>query len=767
MKSILITQCLQNDFVKPIGKYDNLPNLLHIGYHESIRLMGMFPKEGPVSIFMNWANSYSNKELDLIHIRDWHDPNDISQRSHLEHFGDHCLMNTIGADFVFNNCDNENVLVINASGLNDFLDTQLENHLSTFNNQKIRIGVIGVWTEAKISFLAYDIRTRYPQFDIAVCSALTASSSVHNHYASLDQLKKILNIHVYNSIGEFVNFLTWDEQEIEIPIKENSVFPEIKFDSSLHISDTDFKLIKYVFRGSRSVSLKILDGGFSGNLVLGTESVDMNGHSEASHILKIGEQEAIGQERMSFEKVEHVLGNNAPRITDFADSKGRGVLKYRYASMGKGTSSSFQKLFMSGVSLDKIQHYLKTIFIDQLGKFYIASTHEKINLFNYYGFNLVTIDNIQKNVDEIYGKKGNNEELELINGLKFPNPVLFYKNELHSLSQLTNSYAYLAYVHGDLNGANIIIDAQENIWIIDFFHTHRGHVIKDLVKLENDLLYIYTSINSDAEFLEALKISEILFSTRDLGQELPPIEATTINLPTFVRTYETLRMFRSFYPSLIKSDRSPTQLFIAQLRYSMHTLVFDECNDWQKKWALYNSGHFCKIISSRIMETGPLRIDRISKNKIGGNCLGLTILPGRQDFSRNLDEDIKEIKKQGIDVIIPLLTKDEMESYGVPDLIETYRRNNLEVLHLPIVDQKIPGREELRKLLLYIDKAFSEGKNILLHCVGGLGRSGLVAACYLKHIGFNSAQAINFVREIRSPRAIETKIQEDFVKEFI
>jgi len=48
MKSVLITICLQNDFVMPIGKYDNLPNLLHVGYEESIRLMGLIPKEGPV-----------------------------------------------------------------------------------------------------------------------------------------------------------------------------------------------------------------------------------------------------------------------------------------------------------------------------------------------------------------------------------------------------------------------------------------------------------------------------------------------------------------------------------------------------------------------------------------------------------------------------------------------------------------------------------------------------------------------------------------------
>jgi hypothetical protein len=33
VKAILFTQCLQKDFVKPIGKYEPLPNILHVGYN--------------------------------------------------------------------------------------------------------------------------------------------------------------------------------------------------------------------------------------------------------------------------------------------------------------------------------------------------------------------------------------------------------------------------------------------------------------------------------------------------------------------------------------------------------------------------------------------------------------------------------------------------------------------------------------------------------------------------------------------------------------
>ena len=40
MATVLITQCLQRDFVDPIGPHDPLPNLLHVGYSEATRLLG-------------------------------------------------------------------------------------------------------------------------------------------------------------------------------------------------------------------------------------------------------------------------------------------------------------------------------------------------------------------------------------------------------------------------------------------------------------------------------------------------------------------------------------------------------------------------------------------------------------------------------------------------------------------------------------------------------------------------------------------------------
>ena len=662
VKSILFTQCLQNDYCKPIGKYDPIPNLVHIGYEESVRLMGLNPSEGPVSNVMRWAYEQSDEDMEIIHLRDWHDPKDENQKEHLDLYGDHCIQYTDGSRFAFH-LDNYPRLatIIESLQLNDFVNTELEYILEPYKNEKIRVGIMGVMTESKISFLAYDLKTRYPHFDIAVCSALCAGSSISSHYTALDNMQKILGVRVINSLGEFTSFLTGGDSSFEINAPAKDELPKLSYNDDVNVSEADNKILKFLFRNTRKVDFNVLDGGYSGNLVLGAKSVDSEGREEAPHVVKIGDQSEIGQERMSFERVESVLGNSAPRITDFIDYKLRGGIKYRYASMGKGKSTTFNKLFISGVSLDMVKKYLDIVFEDQLGKFYNARTYEKSNLLEYYGHDPKRAERLKPRVEKVYGKPVDDEVLRLPTGHEFPNPYLFNRDVLESLLPLNNRSSYFAYVHGDLNGANIMIDPQENVWLIDFFHTHKGHVLRDLIKLENDLLYIYTPINSDEELEEAINFSKLLFEIRDLKQPLKPVEETGLKLPAFIRTYKTLQLFRSYYPELIGHDRDSLQLVIGQLRYSLHTMMFFESNRYQKLWALYNSGFYGKIIKERILSGGKLRIDWLDDELIEKEAIGLTILPGRKDYSRSIDEDLKQLKEYKINTVVPLITDDEFE----------------------------------------------------------------------------------------------------------
>jgi protein-tyrosine phosphatase len=670
------------------------------------------------------------------------------------------LAGTAGARFVFQAGEGA---VVDSRSLNDFLGTRLGALLRPFAGRPARVGIMGVWTEAKVSYLAYELRTRYPGFELAVCSALTASSSRAQHFMALDQMDKLLGVRVLASMGEFMEFL--GGRASGQPLAAAADHPSIEHEGRVRLSDADSRLLRHLFRDCRSVRCRCLDGGFSGNVVLGMESVDLHGHSQVPHVVKIGPQAPIGQERAAFERIESVLGNNAPRLADFADLEDRGALKYRYAAMGGGKSSTFQKLYTGGMPSDKVRAILRAVFVEQLGRFYGAASREKSNLLQYYCFKPGMAPRVRERVERVLGRRARGGSLRLPGAGLCPNPVSFYE-DLGELLRLADRTAYFSYVHGDLNGANIIVDGHENVWLIDFFHTHRGHVLKDLIKLENDLLYIFTPVRSAGEFSEALRLTQLLMSVEDLAKPLPEARGFGLRSKPFLRALDTLRILRSFYPDLIRSDRDPLQLLIGQMRYAGHTLVFDESNRWQKLWALATAGWCGERIAGKLRRTGPVWVDWLQERYTSPGRLGITLLPGRKDHGRTLSGDMKALKAEGVTHVACLLTQPEFRHYGVEDLLEAYRRAGLSVRHLPIFDQRAPSRTEMAGLVGWMREGLGRGGRVLVHCAGGLGRSGLAAACFLKGTGVSTEDAIAEVRRCRGPRAVESALQEDFVRRF-
>ncbi|MCP5107469.1 MAG: phosphotransferase, partial [bacterium] len=187
--------------------------------------------------------------------------------------------------------------------------------------------------------------------------------------------------------------------------------------------------------------------------------------------------------------------------------------------MDSGSSSTFKELYCSNAAPGKIARILEAVFVNQLGQLYKAARFERCNLFEHYSFLPKYAGSVQQEIDDLYGKESPGKILTLPNNKEFPNPVPFYKEQLpiyldaaDKRGRTAVGYSYFSFIHGDLNGANIIIDGQENVWLIDFFHTQLGHVLRDLIKLENDLLYIFTPVTSIDDLDEAVKLTDLLLN---------------------------------------------------------------------------------------------------------------------------------------------------------------------------------------------------------------------------------------------------------------
>jgi len=125
-----------------------------------------------------------------------------------------------------------------------------------------------------------------------------------------------------------------------------------------------------------------------------------------------------------------------------------------------------------------------------------------------------------------------------------------------------------------------------------------------------------------------------------------------------------------------------------------------------------------------------------------------------------------QFKSNQIETIVLLLDDEDYKEKSGLDLRSHYLNDGYQVLYLPIRDFDLPNREDLKSLLDTILDRAKVGRNIVIHCYAGRGRTGLVIACAAKqHLGLSGKDAIAWVRRYITG-AIETTDQEQFVVDF-
>lgn len=167
-------------------------------------------------------------------------------------------------------------------------------------------------------------------------------------------------------------------------------------------------------------------------------------------------------------------------------------------------------------------------------------------------------------------------------------------------------------------------------------------------------------------------------------------------------------------------------------------------------------------VETRTSRSHPLRIDWLP-----GERVGITIQPGKRGVSaigawrwdRSLAADLDVLAAANVATVVCLVTDDELNRLGVDVYEDAASMHGIALVRGPILDLSVPSAERMTWLLAQIDAALIRGR-LAIQCVGGLGRSGVVAGCYL---GGGEA-ALRTLGKVRGPRCPETDQQRSFVR---
>ncbi|GAM10331.1 dual specificity protein phosphatase 23 [Geobacter sp. OR-1] len=175
-------------------------------------------------------------------------------------------------------------------------------------------------------------------------------------------------------------------------------------------------------------------------------------------------------------------------------------------------------------------------------------------------------------------------------------------------------------------------------------------------------------------------------------------------------------------------------------------------------------------MKARTSITDPLIINGVSAPGTNG-VIGMTFCPGKKDegisglWNRDLTTDLQAIKTWGATTLVTLVEDKELHQLGVSELPVLAIELGLHWLHLPIKDADVPDGV-FAKLWLdaspLLHRLLDQGEKIIVHCKGGLGRAGTVAALLLVERGMDPHMALQMVRTSR-PGTVETFQQERFI----
>jgi protein-tyrosine phosphatase len=156
-----------------------------------------------------------------------------------------------------------------------------------------------------------------------------------------------------------------------------------------------------------------------------------------------------------------------------------------------------------------------------------------------------------------------------------------------------------------------------------------------------------------------------------------------------------------------------------------------------------------------IFEAIKLTAYAIHSLPVAGGSLAIAPMPGRHGA---YTADLSQISDWSPTLVISMVETEEFASKGAASFGDDLLTSGIQWRHVPVPDYGVPATLNWFDLCNDVLVRLRSGESVLIHCMGGCGRSGMIALRLMIAAGEPADAALLRLRKTR-PCAIETMAQ--------
>lgn len=337
-------------------------------------------------------------------------------------------------------------------------------------------------------------------------------------------------------------------------------------------ADKEF-LARRVYVDSARIILSPIHGGYSAQ-TFGVTSFDHAGRRLRPTILKIAVKNLI--ERESYNCTNnanpYILNNSSMVLgTEFFGEIG--ALRYNFVGIdGENTQLKWLAKYYEEWPLEELYPLFDKIFTRILNPWYGQPVRESIYQYKNQNPTKTFFPTLCETAEKTFGISADARTIYIEElGREIANPYWFLEHEYPKREESGLEY-YTSICHGDLNMQNILLDQNQNVYLIDFSETKPRCIVSDFARLEAIFMIERSPLSDKNELQQMSSFAEAFYQAKKMDEKLP--DNYSVNADKMGKVVGLTMKMREYANTFTMEEKSLVPYYIALLEWVLPVVCY-------------------------------------------------------------------------------------------------------------------------------------------------------------------------------------------------